>query len=152
MRLVSDAFEHEQKIPSRYTCDGENISPPLRLEDVPEGTRSLVLIMDDPDVPKSLRADGVWDHWIAYNIPPTTREIPEGEEPPGLPGAGTAGNRGYFGPCPPDREHRYYFTVYALDTRLRVIDEPIKVEVLKAMDGHILERATLMGRYERVGR
>lgn len=149
MRLTSEAFEHEGRIPSRYTCDGENINPQLSFVDVPEGAASLVLIMDDPDVPKNLRQDGVWDHWTVYNIPPAVRGVDEGEQPDGEPGVGTAGNLDYYGPCPPDREHRYYFTLYALDRELKLRAPPSKAEVLAAMEGHVIEKAHLMGRYER---
>ena len=150
MKLASSAFEHEGKIPSKYTCDDANTNPPLTISDVPSGAKSLVLIMDDPDVPKHLREDGMWDHWVVFNISPTLRDIKEGEEPAGTPGVGTSGNLDYFGPCPPDREHRYYFKLYALDTELDLPEKSTKAQVEKAMEGHILEQAELMGRYERV--
>jgi hypothetical protein len=149
MKLQSSAFAHEGSIPSKYTCDSDNASPHLTIEDVPEGARSLVLIMDDPDVPKHIREDGMWDHWVVFNIPPDTREIPEGQEPAGIAGLGTHGGTGYFGPCPPDREHRYFFKVYALDTMLDLPEETDKVSVEKAMTGHVLDQAVIMGRYER---
>lgn len=152
MRLSSPAFGHGDKIPPQHTCDGANISPPLKIEDVPDGTKSLVLIMDDPDVPKSIRADGMWDHWVVFDIPPEVREIPEGKEPPGVPGVGTGGNTSYFGPCPPDREHRYFFKLYALDTKLGLPARSTKAQVEKAMEGHVLAKAELMGRYERTRR
>lgn len=151
MKLTSAAFENGGRIPSQYTCDGENISPPLTISDVPPGAKSLVLIMDDPDVPKHLRADGMWDHWVVYNIPPDTAEIPEGREPEGLHGTGTAGNQDYFGPCPPDREHRYFFKLYALDSTLDVPAGAKKSELEKVMEGRVLETAELLGRYERTG-
>jgi Raf kinase inhibitor-like YbhB/YbcL family protein len=150
MRLTSPAFEHGGNIPSKYTCDGANISPPLTLSDVPPGTRSLALIMDDPDVPKHLRADGMWDHWVVFNIRADIQEIKEGKEPDGIHGIGTGGNTNYFGPCPPDREHRYFFKLYALDTALDLPEKATKQQVEKAMPGHILEKAELLGRYERV--
>jgi len=150
MRLISSAFEQGGKIPSKYTCDGPNVSPPLRIEGIPGGTKSLVLIMDDPDVPKSIRQDGMWDHWVVYDIPPDLQEIPEGQEPPGTHGKGTGGNSNYFGPCPPDREHRYFFKLYALDTLLKLPAGSTKAQVERAMQGHILEKAELMGTYERV--
>ncbi len=121
------------------------MSPPLSVSDVPEGARSLVLIMEDPDVPRNLREDGMWDHWIVYNIPPDWQGIEEGEEPPGDHGTGTAGNTNYYGPCPPDREHRYFFKLFALDTAIEAGNQPSKDEVLKAMDGHVLESAELLG-------
>lgn len=149
MKLTSPAFEHGGKIPSKYTCDGENINPPLAISDVPPGAGSLVLIMDDPDVPKHLRADGMWDHWVVFNIPATIRDIGEGEEPEGTHGVGTGGNANYFGPCPPDREHRYFFKLYALDTELDLPEKATKGQVEKAMEGHVIEKTELMGRYER---
>lgn len=149
MQLTSTAFEHEGQIPQRYTCEGDNVSPPLAFGDIPQLTRSLVLLVTDPDVPKSVREDGMWDHWVVFDIPPDAGGVAEGEQPPGTPGVGTSGDRGYFGPCPPDREHRYDFTLYAVDTRLELDGEPTKTQVLQAMAGHILDKATLMGRYEK---
>src|SRR5262245_40661465 len=118
MELTSPAFEHEGRIPKKYTCDGENINPPLNIANVPSGAMSLVLIVDDPDVPCHLRSDGMYDHWIVFNIPPETNVLLEGQEPVGTQGANTAGNTKYIGPCPPDKEHRYFFKLYALDIRL----------------------------------
>ena len=149
MKLTSPAFDHEGKIPSKYTCDGENINPALTISDLPSEAKSLVLIMDDPDVPKHLREDGMWDHWVVFNIPISVRDIKEGEEPVGTHGSGTSGNLNYFGPCPPDREHRYFFKLYALDTELDLAEKATKQQVEKAMEGHVLEKAELMGRYER---
>ena len=149
MKLTSTAFEHQGKIPSKYTCDGANISPPLRLSDVPAQAKSLVLIMDDPDVPKHLRQDGMWDHWVVFNIPVSLTELKEGEEPEGTHGIGTSNNLNYYGPCPPDREHRYFFKLYALDTELKLPEKAKKQQVEKAMEGHVLAKTELMGRYER---
>lgn len=118
MQLTSTAFTNNEAIPSKYTCDGEDVNPPLTIAGMPEGTQSLVLIMDDPDVPVSVREDGVWDHWVVFNIPPDTTEISEGREPRGVHGKGTSGNLKYHGPCPPDCEHRYFFKLYALDVEL----------------------------------
>jgi Raf kinase inhibitor-like YbhB/YbcL family protein len=150
MKLMSPAFEHEGKIPSKHTCDGENTNPPLTISDVPSGAKSLVLIMDDPDVPKHLRADGMWDHWVVFNIPANLSEVEEGEEPMGTHGIGTSGNLKYNGPCPPDREHRYFFKLYALDAELELEEKSTKAQVESAMEGHVLERAELMGKYERI--
>ena len=116
MKLASSAFGYGQKIPPKYTCDAENINPPLSLSEIPSGTQSLALIMEDPDVPKNIREDGMWDHWIVFNMPPDLHEIEEGKEPRGKAGVGTSGKPGYYGPCPPDREHRYFFKLFALDT------------------------------------
>lgn len=151
MKLTSSQFEHSARIPSKYTCEGQDINPPLEIKDIPEGTKSLVLIMDDPDVPKNIREDGIWDHWIKFNIPPTVVAVTEGEEPSGISGKGTSGNLEYHGPCPPDREHRYFFKLYALDTKLNVSEGASKKEVEEAMDGHILDKATLIGLYEKRG-
>ena len=151
MKLSSSAFEEGGKIASKYTCDGDNINPSLEISDLPSGTKSIALIMEDPDVPKNLRADGMWDHWIVFNIPPDTSEIPEGKEPPGTHGEGTSGNQNYNGPCPPDREHRYFFKLFALDSTLELKEKAKKPELEKAMEGHILEKAELMGTYERIG-
>jgi hypothetical protein len=149
MKLTSSAFGHEDKIPSKYTCDGENINPPLNISDVPEGTRSLALIMEDPDVPTHLRKDGMWDHWVVFNMPPDIREIRAGNEPRGIPGIGTNGKTGYFGPCPPDREHRYFFKLFALDAQINLPEKSTKSDVETAMEGLILDQAVLMGRYQR---
>ena len=152
MQLTSPAFTHDSSIPARYTCDGDNVNPPLVIAGVPEQAVSLVLIMDDPDVPRHLRADGMWDHWVVYNIPPGARAVAENAEPPGVPGLGTAGNRTYYGPCPPDREHRYFFKLFALDCELELAAGASKDQVEEAMAGHILAQAELMGRYDRRNR
>lgn len=150
--LTSSAFEHNGKIPSKYTCDSENVSPPLEIGGVDEKARSLVLIMDDPDIPKGINEENVWDHWVVYNIPTDTTGVPEGAEPKGVLGVGTGGKLGYQGPCPPDREHRYIFILYALDTTLEVPEGATKDVVRSAMQGHILQKAELIGLYERQNR
>jgi len=149
MQLTSTAFQQGGKIPSTYTCDAENVSPPLSITDIPPEAQSLVLIMDDPDVPKHLRADGMWDHWVVFNIAPDVTQIPENQEPQGTPGIGTGGNTAYHGPCPPDREHRYFFKLYALGVRLDLPAKSTKKAVEEAMQGHVVATAELMGRYER---
>ena len=151
MQLTSPIFMHEGNILSKYTCDGENISPELHIKEVPDKTKFLVLLMDDPDVPKSIRPDGMWDHWVVWNIPLDTTILQEGATPPGVQGKNTGGKLGYAGPCPPDREHRYYFKLYALDTTLNLPEGSTKKEVEQAMEGHILAQATLMGKYNRPG-
>lgn len=150
MKLVSPVFAYGEKIPKKYTCFGENINPPLVISDVPAGAKSLVLIMDDPDVPKELRPDGMWDHWVIFDMPPTITEIKQGQEPQGLHGVGTGGNTNYFGCCPPDKEHRYFFKVYALDVKLGLPEGVAKKDVEKAMEGHILAKAELIGRFENI--
>jgi len=151
MKLSSSAFEEGGRIPSKYTCDSDNVNPSLEISDVPSGAKALALIMEDPDVPKNLRPDGMWDHWIVFNIPPDTSQIPEGKEPQGTHGEGTSGNQNYNGPCPPDREHRYFFKLFALDSTLELKEKATKPELEKAMEGHILEKTELMGTYERIG-
>lgn len=148
MQLSSGAFAHEGRIPQRYTCDGGNISPPLSVIDAPTNTRTLALIMEDPDVPHALRPDGMWDHWVLWNIAPETSEIAENTAP-GVAGVNTGGKNAYTGPCPPDREHRYFFKLFALDTKLMLSPGATKADLLQAMEGHVLETAELVGRYER---
>ena len=149
MQLISAAFAHNSTIPSEHTCDGDDMSPPLTISGVPAEAKSLVLIMDDPDVPKEIRADGTWDHWIIFNIPPDTHEIAEGVEPEGQHGTGTSNNTNYHGPCPPGGEHRYFFKLYALDAELSLADGASKADVEQAMTGHILEQTELIGHYAR---
>jgi len=149
MKLTSPAFNEGGKIPSKYTCEGENKNPELHISGVPIGAKSLVLIMDDPDVPAFVRKDQMFDHWVVFNIPPSTIKIAEGVEPRGTPGKNTAGGLHYFGPCPPDREHRYFFKLYALDCELTLYKGASKKEVENAINGHILAQTQLMGKYEK---
>ena len=149
MQLTSTAFTNNGAIPAKYTCDGEDVNPPLMIAGVPAGAKSLVLVVDDPDVPKSIREDGMWDHWVVFNIPADTTAIDEGKEPVGVQGKGTSGNAGYQGPCPPDRQHRYFFKLYAVDVILNLGEGASKAEVEQAMAGHILEQMELIGLYER---
>lgn len=153
LSITTAAFEQNGRIPTKYTCDASRATnPPLAFSGVPEGAKSLVLIMDDPDVPKALKPDGVFDHWVLFNISPDTKGIAEGGS------AGTAGRSGsgtndYVGPCPPreyePKEHRYVFTLYALDARLALTEGASKQEVLKAMEGRVIEQAQIIGRYSR---
>lgn len=144
LTLTSPAFEHNGNIPSIHTCDGEGIQPELTIGGVDENAQSLVLIMDDPDVPKNLREDGMWDHFIKFNIPVDTKDIDSG-----ISGIGTSGNLDYHGPCPPDGEHRYFFKLYSLDTKLNLSEGVTKSEVEKEMEGHILQQTELIGLYNR---
>ena len=153
MKLTSPAFAEGAKIPSKYTCDGANTNPPLAFSDVPVKTKSLALIMDDPDIPDFAKEKfkvRVWDHWVVFNILPSTKEVAEGKNPSGVLGRNTGGKNAYGGPCPPDKEHRYFFKLYALDTELDLPEGSTKADVEKAMKGHILAEAKLMGRYERI--
>jgi Raf kinase inhibitor-like YbhB/YbcL family protein len=145
MKLTSPAFSHNGSIPTQYTCDGENISPALEWSDIPTGTNSFALIVDDPDAPAK-----VWVHWILFNIPDTVQSLNEGtNEGPFTQGSTDFnGKQGYGGPCPPSDTHHYHFTLYALDTLLDLPAGTHKEELLKAMDGHILEKTTLIGTYQ----
>lgn len=149
MQMTSPAFSEGGKIPSKFTCEGENINPELHLSGIPSSAKALVLIIDDPDVPAFVREDKMYDHWVVFNIPPSTTKIPENSQPSGIPGKNTGGGLTYVGPCPPDREHRYFFKLYALDEELNLSKGASKNEVEKAMQGHILAQTQLMGRYEK---
>lgn len=144
MKLSSPAFQNNAAIPSEYTCDGPNLSPPLVVSDVPSDAESLALVMDDPDAPA-----GTWDHWVVFNITPSTKEIPKGTEPKGTAGKNSWGRTGYGGPCPPSGTHRYFFKLYALDTTLNLPESLTKKDLEKAMQGHIIEQVQLMGTYKR---
>ena len=151
MRLSSKEFQHNEHIPSKFTCQGEDINPSLTIEAVPEGAQSLALIVDDPDAPV-----GVFTHWVIFNIAadsrglseavPTQAELPNGA----LQGKNDFGRMGYAGPCPPSgRPHRYQFTVYALDSRLDLTAGVAKKQLLTAMQGHVLAQGELSGSYQR---
>ena len=148
--VSSSAFQEGGMIPSKYTCDGQDISPPLSWEGTPEATKSIALISDDPDAPM-----GTWVHWVMWNIPPNVHELTENvSSNPELPdgsrqGITDFGRSGYGGPCPPGGTHRYYFKVYALDTVLELSNRTKKTDLLKAMKGHILAEGQLMGKYKR---
>ena len=146
-QLASVLIAHEQPIPVRYSCDGEDVSPPLDWSDPPAGTQSFALIMDDPDAP-----GGTWDHWILFNIPAEVRNLPEAGsagEIGAIFGMNSWGRSDYGGPCPPGGTHRYFFKLYALDTTLSLDESAGKEQVLAAMEGHILGEAELMGTYSR---
>ncbi|MEK7614187.1 MAG: YbhB/YbcL family Raf kinase inhibitor-like protein [Patescibacteria group bacterium] len=151
MKITSSVFGNREKIPSKYTCDGGNINPELLISDVPEGAKSLALIMDDPDVPKAIHPEGIWVHWIMWNISIETKVIAENSAPDGaVVGANSRGNNKYAGPCPPDREHRYFFKLYALDTTLDLPVTTGKEGLLQATEGHVIGSAELIGLYERI--
>lgn len=151
MEISSPVFGDGKEIPSLYTCDGNDISPPLVWKGLPEGTRTLVLIVDDPDAPDPEAPKMTWIHWILYNIPLSAEGLPEkGKLPAGTrEGINSWSRTGYGGPCPPIGRHRYFFRLYALDRELPDLKEPEKKELLSAMEGHILASAELMGTYER---
>lgn len=147
LTLTSPEFDNETEIPSKFTCDGDNINPPLKISGVPEDAMSLVLIVDDPDALEP--AGKVWDHWVVWNIPPETKEIMAAEDPNGIHGTNSSGNNEYEGPCPPDGEHTYHFKLYALDSKLELPMGSEKSTVENAMEGHIIDQAELLGRYSR---
>jgi Raf kinase inhibitor-like YbhB/YbcL family protein len=152
LTITSPAFSSGGLIPATYTCDGQDIPPELSWDGVPSAVRSLALIVDDPDAPDPKAPKRIWVHWVLYNISPTETGLPEGGNPlpPGtLEGTNDWNRTGYGGPCPPIGRHRYFFKLFALDTMLPDLGEPTKAELEKAMDGHILERAAIMGLYER---
>ena len=142
MKITSPEFEDNGFIPSKFTCEGEDVSPALKIEDVPDGAKSLALIVDDPDAP-----GGMWVHWVVYDIG-VTFSIDEAVVP-GKQGSNDFGRKDYGGPCPPSGVHRYFFKAYALDTELG-LDEGIDKRTLEnAMEGHVLDKAELVGLYER---
>ncbi len=150
IQVVSDAFAEGQQIPEKYTCDGQNISPPLRWTGIPAAAQALALVVDDPDAPS-----GLFTHWLVYGLPPQTTGLPEGV-PPGetVAGGGRQGRNdfgriGYGGPCPPSGSHRYIFTVYALDAPLDLPAGATRRQLFRAMEGHVIDKGQLIGRYQR---
>ena len=144
MKITSSAFQQGVNIPSKFSCDGPNSSPPLQISDVPTEAKSLVLIVDDPDAPS-----GLFTHWAVWNISPQNTTIAEGNTPKGVQGTNDFGKSGYGGPCPPSGTHRYYFKVFALD---RELDLPVgakRSQLDAAMKGHVIAQGELMGRYSR---
>lgn len=140
--ITSTAFDEGELIPRRYTCDGDNINPPLDVENMPDGTQTIALIMEDPDAP-----NGVFTHWTAWNLPPDI-SIPEGRQHT-MNGTNSGGKAGYIGPCPPSGTHRYYFYVYALDAALLLSNGAERKELEKEIQKHVLASGSLMGKYER---
>lgn len=150
IKVTSPAFDEGGMIPPKYTSDGQDVSPPLNWEGVPEGTESIALVSDDPDAPV-----GTWVHWVVWNIPanvrhlaenvPPDQELPDGSEQ----GITDFGHHGYGGPSPPSGTHRYYFRVYALDTKLDIPSRSQKADLLKAMERHVIAEGQLMGKYKR---
>jgi Raf kinase inhibitor-like YbhB/YbcL family protein len=145
MKISSPAFEDQGQIPGKYTCDGANVNPPLRMENLPAGARSLALVFDDIDAPR-----GTYVHWILWNLDPGTKEIKENSVPPGsVQGLNDFKKNHYGGPCPPRRAHRYVFKVYALDIRLDLDSNSTKKDLEKAMGGHVVEEVHLTGSYKK---
>lgn len=153
MSLSSPAFEHKGSIPAEYTCDGKDVSPELNWKDIPDNAQSLVLIVDDPDAPDPAAPKIIWVHWILYNLPVHTiglaKGVRDGDLPMGtLHGLNNWNSTGYNGPCPPVGRHRYFFKLYALDTELPDLSRPNKAKLIKAMEGHLIEKAVLLGTYQ----
>jgi len=145
LTVSSPVFKNNGTIPSKYTCDGANVTPPLFLEHVPAGAKSLALIVDDPDAPA-----GIWVHWVLWNIHPETKEITENSVPKGAQqGMNDFRKQAYSGPCPPSGTHRYVFKIYALDTIFNMSPDATKADLEKAMKGHIIEQAYVTGLYKR---
>jgi Raf kinase inhibitor-like YbhB/YbcL family protein len=150
LEMKSEVFQYNGMIPSRYTCDGANVSPPLTWSSVPAETESISLICEDPDAPV-----GNWVHWVLFNLPPDTRSLEEGVQPYSTHSNGSThgvndyGRLGYGGPCPPGGTHRYFFRIFALDQTLLLQPGATKIDVVNAMRGHILAKGELMGKYRR---
>jgi len=154
LSLASPSFTHQGEIPAKNTCEGDDVSPPLAWSGVPQGTKSLVLIVDDPDAPDPRAPKTIWVHWVVFNIPPSAVGLPEAVKkdalPPGaLQGLNDWGRAGYGGPCPPVGRHRYFHKLYALDTPLQGLGTPRKADVERAMEGHVLEHTELIGTYQK---
>ena len=154
LKLTAPAFAYGDQIPTVYTCDGKDRSPALTWSNIPEGTRSLALIVDDPDAPDPAAPKMTWVHWILYNLSPAAVGLPEAVSAPKLPAGTLEGvndwkRTGYRGPCPPIGRHRYFFKLYALDTLLPDLHRPTKAKLEGVMKGHILAQITLMGTYQR---
>ena len=154
LKLTSTAFAHNGAIPSRYTCQGEDVSVPLAWSGAPAATKSLVLIVDDPDAPDPKAPRMTWVHWVLYNLPQTATSLPEGVPPGALPKGTLEGlndwkRTGYGGPCPPIGRHRYFHKLFALDTLLPAMESATKAELEQAMKGHVLEKSELIGTYQK---
>jgi Raf kinase inhibitor-like YbhB/YbcL family protein len=154
LKVTSPAFADGDEIPRKYTCEGEDVSPPLTFSGVPDGTASLVLIVDDPDAPDPKAPKRTYVHWVLFDLPPETTEIIEGMV--ALPIGTKSGlndwkRTGYGGPCPPIGRYRYFFKLYALDARLEGLSAATKADVVAAMQGHVLAEAQIVGTYQKAG-
>jgi len=154
LKLTSTAFVHEGAIPEIHTCQGQDVSPPLAWSGVPANAKSLVLIVDDPDAPDPAAPKMTWVHWLLYNISPSVTGLPQGVAPKELPAGTLQGTSdfqrtGYGGPCPPIGRHRYFHKLYVLDILLPDMKKPRKADLEKAMKGHVVEQAVLIGTYQK---
>lgn len=144
MNISIDAFQDDLPIPSKYTCDGEDARPVISIADIPENTQSFALIVDDPDAP-----NGTWTHWLVWNIPADTAQIGAALPDDAVQGTTSAGSSDWHGPCPPSGTHRYYWHLYALDTKLDLTGSADAPALRSALEGHVLDQAQYMGTYER---
>jgi Raf kinase inhibitor-like YbhB/YbcL family protein len=154
LALTSPTFTQGASIPSKYTCEGDDLSPPLIWTGAPSGTKSFAMIVDDPDAPDPAKPQMVYVHWVLYNVPASTTSLPENATKSGLPNGAVQGKNDwdkpqYGGPCPPIGRHRYFFKLFALDSELTGLSAPTKTDLLKAMEGHILGQCELMGTYQK---
>jgi Raf kinase inhibitor-like YbhB/YbcL family protein len=154
LKITSPAFEDGGAMAARYTCEGADTAPPLQWEGVPEGARSLALIMDDPDAPDPAAPKMTYVHWVLYNLPPDANGLPEGVTASNLPAGTLEGlndwrRTGYGGPCPPIGRHRYFHKLFALDVVLGDLNQPTKDRLLKAMEGHVIAKAEVVGTYQK---
>ena len=154
LKITSSAFQQGGSIPAQYTCEGKNISPPLMWAGLPNNTKSLAMIVDDPDAPDPAKPQRVYVHWVVYNMPASTNALPENASKSGMPkgavqGKNDWGNAEYGGPCPPIGRHRYFFKLYALDTEVAGLSSAAKSDLERAMKGHILASGELMGTYQK---
>jgi Raf kinase inhibitor-like YbhB/YbcL family protein len=154
LEVTSTAFKQAGEIPARYTCEGDDTSPPLAWSGAPAGTKSFALIVDDPDAPDPAKPQRVYVHWVVYGLPATTTGLPESASKKGMPsgasqGKNDWGKQEYGGPCPPIGRHRYFFKLYALDTQPTFVSPPTKPDLLAAIEGHILAQGELMGTYQK---
>jgi Raf kinase inhibitor-like YbhB/YbcL family protein len=157
LKITSSAFQPNGPIPAKYTCEGSDISPPLEWTGAPNGTRTFALIVDDPDAPDPARPKMVYVHWVLCNMPAATTKLAENAANTGLPTGTIQGTNDwkkqtYGGPCPPIGRHRYFFKLYALDTELKDLNSATKADVEKAMQGHILGNAELIGTYQKTAK
>ena len=154
LKITSSAFQQGGSIPAQYTCEGKDISPPLAWAGLPNNTKSIAMIVDDPDAPDPAKPQRVYVHWVVYNIPPQTSSLAENASKSGVPAGAVQGKNDwgkpeYGGPCPPVGRHRYFFKVYALDTSLTELKNATKADLEKAMKGHIVDSGELMGTYQK---
>jgi Raf kinase inhibitor-like YbhB/YbcL family protein len=154
LTLTSEGFADGGEIPAVYTCQGRDISPALAWDNIPKSTQSFALVVHDPDVPSQDNPKRIWVHWVLYNLPPGSKGLPENVTVSRLPAGTREGvndwkRTGYGGPCPPRGRHRYFHTLYALDIKLKRLKNPTKAQLEQAMKGHVLDRAELIGTYQK---